>query len=155
MTTSPLTEQQLDDIDARHKAATKGPWTVSENYSDVLGPDGDQLASYWDPTSQTRNGEFIAHAREDVPALLDEVRRLRFRLAELGEQGPNDRETVSEAAQMYRSLRAVIERTMTDPDRWDGDEDESFHLGRYVEWLAAGQPDDDEPDTFPAAVPSV
>lgn len=55
----------------------------------------------------------------------------------LNEQGPDDQETLEEAAQMYRHLRPVIERTMTDPDRWDGDEDEAFHLGRYVEWLAA------------------
>ena len=92
-----------------------------------------------------------AHPAADAAAaLLAEVRRLGFRIAELGEQGPGDRETVSEAAQIYRSLRTVIERTMTEPDRWDGDEDESFHLARYVEWLAAGQPDDDEPDTLPA-----
>lgn len=79
----------------------------------------------------------LVESRAAVPLLLAEIRRLRYRVAELGEQGPGDLETVAEAAQMYRSLRPVIERTMTDPDRWDGDEDESFHLGRYVEWLAA------------------
>jgi hypothetical protein len=77
VTSTPLTDQQLDDIDARAQAATAGPWTVSEDYSDVLGPDGDHLASYWNPTSETRNGEFIAHARQDVPALLAEIRRLK------------------------------------------------------------------------------
>lgn len=76
-TDNPLTEQQLDEIDARQQAATPGPWTVSEDYSDVLTPDGDQLASYWNPTSETRNGEFIAHARQDVAALLGYVRRLQ------------------------------------------------------------------------------
>ena len=84
---------------------------------------------------------FYSHRAKESMLLLvaeaEEAARLRFRLAELGDQGPDDRETVAEAAQMYRSLRAVIERTMTEPDRWDGDEDESFHLGRYVEWLAA------------------
>lgn len=59
------------------------------------------------------------------------------RAAVLNEQGEGDWETLEEAAQMYRNLRPVIERTMADPDRWDGDEDEAFHLGRYVEWLAA------------------
>ncbi|MET7944244.1 hypothetical protein [Streptomyces sp. NPDC005302] len=98
------------------------------------------LHEYGDPTD-TRTAGWEELAGTDVPALLAEVRQLRFRLAELGEQGPGDRETVSEAAQMYRSLRTVIERTMTEPDRWDGDEDESFHLARYVEWLAAGRPD--------------
>lgn len=55
----------------------------------------------------------------------------------LNQQDPEDQETLEEAAVMYRSLRPVIERTMVDSDRWDGDEDEAFHLGRYVEWLAA------------------
>ncbi|WP_393075156.1 hypothetical protein [Streptomyces sp. LN704] len=78
-TPKPLTEQQLAEIEARTNAATPGPWTVSEDYSDVITPDGGQLASYWNPTSETRNGEFIAAARTDVPALLAEVRRLRAR----------------------------------------------------------------------------
>jgi hypothetical protein len=99
-------------------------------------------------TSTPQLDEYEAAARNaarigsgiDPAAVLElaaEVRRLRFRIAELGEQGPDDRETVAEAAQMYRSLRPAIERTMTDPDRWDGDEDEAFHLARYVERLAA------------------
>ena len=46
-------------------------------------------------------------------------------------------------AQSYRHLRERIRATMTDPDRWDGDESEGCILAEYVEWLAAGQPDDD------------
>lgn len=86
MTPQTGTELRLDEIEARANAATPGPWTVSEDYSDVVGPEGDQLASYWNPTSETRNGEFIAHARTDVPALVAEVRRLRDRVAEV--EGP-------------------------------------------------------------------
>ncbi|MDX2986534.1 hypothetical protein [Streptomyces caniscabiei] len=183
--TSELTTQELDEIDARHKAATPGPWGVYEfgggTAIDIAADltdtgtgyrarreicrledeplDNDPAHREWtaeeDWAQVQADAAFVAHAREDVRLLLAEVRRLRFRLAELGDQGPDDRETVEEAAQMYRSLRAVIERTMTDPDRWDGDEDESFHLGRYVEWLAAGQPDDDEPDTRTATAGSV
>lgn len=67
---------QLDDIEARATAATPGPWKRSEDYSDVLAPDGSQLASYW----LGWDGEFIAHAREDVPALIAEIRRLRTEL---------------------------------------------------------------------------
>jgi hypothetical protein len=77
--TSPLTSQQLDDIDARHKAATPGPWKRSEDYSDILAPDGSQLASYW----LAGDGEFIAHARQDVPALVAEIRRLQAALDEM------------------------------------------------------------------------
>ncbi|MFE3657220.1 hypothetical protein [Streptomyces sp. NPDC059165] len=74
---------RLAEIAAREAAATEGPWTVCDNYSDVLGPDGDQLASYWNPTAEDSNGEFIAHARADVPWLLAEVRRLQGEVAEL------------------------------------------------------------------------
>ncbi|MGA6223502.1 hypothetical protein ACPESV_24590 [Streptomyces umbrinus] len=74
----------------------------------------------------------IARSKEKTVTELDAVRA-----AVLDEQGPEDQETLGEAAAMYRSLRPHIERTMTDPDRWDGDEDEAFHLARYVEWLAA------------------
>lgn len=83
MTANPPTEQQLDEITARINAATPGPWTVSEDYTDIVGPDGSQLASYWDPTSETRNGWFIAHARTDVRVLLAELRRARDRVTEL------------------------------------------------------------------------
>lgn len=102
-TTTPITDQQLDEIEARTTAASLGPWTVSEDYSDVLSPDGDQLASYWNPTAETRNGEFIAHAREDVPALLAEVRRLRAEAAEL-----------STDVALLRALEAF------GVDNWDG-----------------------------------
>lgn len=73
MTTTPLTEQQLDEITARANAATPGPWTLSEDYTDVLAPDGSQVASYW----MTVDGTFIAHAPEDVRSLLAEIDRLK------------------------------------------------------------------------------
>ncbi|WP_060905382.1 hypothetical protein [Streptomyces scabiei] len=76
--TSPLTTQQLDEIETRATAATSGPWTVSEDYADVLDSEGHHLASFWGQPV----GEFIAYAREDVPALLAEVRRLNAALAE-------------------------------------------------------------------------
>ena len=66
-----------------------------------------------------------------------ETERAEIRAEVLDEQGPEDHETLAEAAQMYRMLRPIIEATMTEPDRWDGDESEEFHLGRYVQWLAA------------------
>lgn len=74
--TTPLTTQQLDEIEERANAAAPGPWCLCDDYSDVLTPDGYQLASY----AATADGEFIAAARTDVPALLAEVRRLRAEL---------------------------------------------------------------------------
>jgi hypothetical protein len=74
MTDQPL---DLDPILARAAAATPGPWAVSEDYDDILDTEGGQLASYW----MEADGQFIAHAREDVEAMAAEIRRLRAELA--------------------------------------------------------------------------
>jgi hypothetical protein len=75
MTDQPL---DLDAILARAAAATPGPWAVSEDYDDILDTEGGQLASYW----MEADGQFIAHAREDVEAMAAEIRRLRADLAD-------------------------------------------------------------------------
>jgi len=48
----------LDAIEAMANAATKWPWV----------------------TSPMRNMDFVAHAREDIPALVAEVRKLKVQL---------------------------------------------------------------------------
>jgi hypothetical protein len=74
MTTSqPL---NLDAIQARASAASKGPWRLSEDFNDIHNAEGDHLASYW----HTADGEFIVHAPEDVTAMAAEIRRLRAQL---------------------------------------------------------------------------
>jgi len=82
----PLTEQQLDDIEARKDAATPGPWMRKAElashivYIDNAAPDDGTLSPLWNAEWATEaDGEFTAHARTDVPALLAEVRRLRAR----------------------------------------------------------------------------
>lgn len=81
-TDDPMTQERLDAIQAREAKATAGPWAIDGPAQ--CGP-GDTLAVYpvedggtlayvqpsWD------DAEFIAHAREDMPALLAEVERLR------------------------------------------------------------------------------
>lgn len=65
-------------IRARCEAATPGPWKLTKDgrYEDHdecridLPDDNIELCRY-------ENGEFIAHARNDIPDLLDEVERLR------------------------------------------------------------------------------
>ncbi|MEU4051336.1 hypothetical protein AB0F09_19315 [Streptomyces olivaceus] len=71
--TTRLSPKREAEIAARVNAATAGPWSVSPEYSDVLGPDGEQLADFW----YDADGEFMAHAREDVPALLAELAAVR------------------------------------------------------------------------------
>ncbi len=76
-----MEQTRLDAIRARCEAATKGPWELTKDgrYEDHdecrinLPNDTIELCSY-------ENGEFIAHARTDVPDLLAEVEKLREQL---------------------------------------------------------------------------
>jgi hypothetical protein len=79
-----LTESDLEVIERRCNAATKGPWEsfvegrdhesgdsfIRTGGPDTESPDIDLIVSVEDQ-------DFIAHARQDVPRLLLEVRRLR------------------------------------------------------------------------------
>jgi hypothetical protein len=92
---------RLAEIEARANAATEGPWSVDhdseEVYADTcvatgdygwiaVGPSG-QSPHYDEDTAEGRaDAEFIAHAREDVPALVAALRAVlaevtRFRAA--------------------------------------------------------------------------
>ena len=98
-----MADIDLDAIKARAEAATPGPWNadVAQRGDCVVwGPNGRfvlnaQAEPHWVefpegwPTKRSvafdadrRDVEFIAHAREDVPALVAEVERLRGDVAE-------------------------------------------------------------------------
>lgn len=86
-----MTPEDVDTIEARANAATEGHWEYF----------GDYIVAATMPVAQTRgwgqltgtveavraqmtaNGDFIAAARADVPALVAEVRRLRALLKEV------------------------------------------------------------------------
>ena len=91
-----MAELDLDAIRARAEAATPGPWEPDTSVRGdcvVWGPDGQflltqQAEPHWLPDANgaprqvafdvdRRDCEFIAHAREDIPALLAEIERLR------------------------------------------------------------------------------
>lgn len=82
---APVDETRLAKIEVRANAATPGPWSP-ETLGAVLRSDGRQLACVSvcgdPPSTRDANAAFIAHAREDVPALVAEVRRLTDALAE-------------------------------------------------------------------------
>ena len=81
---SEATMSREDEIKARLEKATKGPWEI--RYGGMQGDTGYCITSktvpagiiceHW-PVSELdarlANGHFIAHAREDVPYLLDRV----------------------------------------------------------------------------------
>jgi len=126
----------LDDIEARVNAATDGPWGFydGETYADVAAdmqvtsPGSynyrEKIArledeNYWDdgdhedhddsraPEQMAANAAFIAHAREDVPALIAEIRRLRDELADARAQALRDAaEICDEAGAVYGSRGA-------------------------------------------------
>lgn len=94
-TNEPMTKEQIDAIASRAAAAERGPWEVTnggdnETSTFIDGPEGDVLIRDWRGSGylseeyvwvEEPNAEFIAHAREDIPALLAEVERLRGVLA--------------------------------------------------------------------------
>ena len=85
MTRPPL---DLEAIRQRVEAATPGPWELIGGGEFVTG--ADVLVAPDDGGVTADNAIFIAHAREDVPALLAEVERLRDGIAELVEDFLSD-----------------------------------------------------------------
>lgn len=82
-----MTDEQLQAIAARCEAATSGTWETNRRTYDVEINAGKRrypiaLAYSTGPSdiSSVLNAAFIAHAREDVPALLAEVADLRRQL---------------------------------------------------------------------------
>ena len=94
-----LTDEELDRIEARANASLPAPWEafvegrnhwsgddfIRTGGLDDAGPDMYVMLSYWDdapakPADATVL-DFIASARQDVPRLVAEVRRLRQRPA--------------------------------------------------------------------------
>ena len=104
-----MSEARLAEIEARERAATPGPWWGCRdachpaNYT----PESVVFAADWSTVCELAtddglgdrdraNKDFNAHARQDVPELTTEVRRLRGELA------------------------AVIDRRCETCGRWDG-----------------------------------
>ena len=80
-----MNQNRTEEIRAREQAATHGPWQYDGMHNEIQTPNGDD---FWLIISELRrhegeklidrfghtynpNFEFIAHARQDVPALLD------------------------------------------------------------------------------------
>jgi hypothetical protein len=85
----PLTPEQLDDIERRCVAASPSPWesfvegrdhTSGSDFIRVGGDGSDEPDMYLlrgEGGASAQDQDFVAHARQDVPRLLAEVRRLR------------------------------------------------------------------------------
>ena len=73
-----INAEQLNAIKERAAKATPGPW-YHNRHNEITTPNGARLAQ----TVTGLDAEFIATAREDVPALVAEVERLRAELADI------------------------------------------------------------------------
>lgn len=86
-----LSPQRLAEIESRQAAATPGPWRSMVEGRDHLSGDsflmtgadddrGPDMYLTWDPAideeQRRADQDFIAHARQDIPALAAEIRRL-------------------------------------------------------------------------------
>lgn len=70
-----MNPEQLNAIKERVAKATQGPWEYDEDERGIWNKGG---FNYLGTVTLSHNSaEFIAHAREDVPALVAEVERLR------------------------------------------------------------------------------
>ena len=107
-----ITEKRLNEIQKRLDAATKGPWNhdvveLRTHISNaVKAPQTDELGTELVVIAHTgygfgsphQNASFMAHAREDIPALLAEVERLRAL-------------TTVDDAMVERAARAILRNT--------------------------------------------
>lgn len=79
-TIAPLSEERLAEIRHRTDAATPGPWHVEDDKRDlnrwVTSESGTLEANFGYLGNRNQDdAQFVAHAREDVPALLVELDR--------------------------------------------------------------------------------
>ena len=76
-----LTPAQLEAIRKRAEAATEGKWFTDDAELYVSADGYVEVAEAYEKA----DAEFIAHSREDIPALLAEVERLRTALIEIAD----------------------------------------------------------------------
>lgn len=96
--TEPLTKAEIAEMRARCEAATPGPWTDVRPGRDaetgfskgvIVAAVAPRQGIYADPPGGSypaADQSFIAHARTDLPRLLDELERMREALREIAHE---------------------------------------------------------------------
>jgi len=90
----------FDEIIARAEAATPGPWINRPEKSFNVQSCDKNIASCF----RTENADFIAHAREDIPALLTGVDRLTAELQTVKAERDGAVECISELERYLKVL---------------------------------------------------
>lgn len=91
MSKEPLTRERIAEIRSRLHGVSLGEWSHGYNLDvkcNAITCEGRHL--FWfvhpDPLKNDKNMEFVAYARQDMNALLDEVERLRAENEKLREE---------------------------------------------------------------------
>jgi len=80
-----ISEEKLIEIEKRCKYSTRGPWKAfiegrdhdSGNHFIMTGEKDNRAEDFEIDGARIDDYDFIANAKQDVPALIEEVRRLR------------------------------------------------------------------------------
>ncbi len=115
-----MNEQELAEIEARVQALFKGEWVeeTDENGDEWIRIPGGHDVKFWNIEGSSGCcydvTHFIAHARQDVPALCAEMRRLNGELAmamdavdELSRQMAEIEQLTAENAKLRAALRMI------------------------------------------------
>lgn len=91
MQTGHLTNEYLIEVKKRVDAATPGPWISFVEGRDHFGGDSiirlgtnDDIDDLYVQGASIADQDFIAHARQDIPLLLEEIERLQNLLISSG-----------------------------------------------------------------------
>ena len=133
-----MTEEELAAIERRAAAASPGPWLDGWDYDENEGhfilanTDGGELFSMaevlpvdiFNPCHQVEakhlraTADFIAAAREDIPALLAECRRLREQLRDIAKCATDVlAETEHRCERLAGSMQFIAEYAGGEPSR--------------------------------------
>lgn len=107
-----MNELEMREIGERDAKATPGPWQTDgmQVYDEAtLGTVADVV---FGPSWMEPNGQFIAHARQDIPTLVAELREARRLLCDwcAAFEHPDEPEG------LYRATRAVLGEEADDAD---------------------------------------
>ena len=80
-----LTPEELEAIHRRHEKSTPGEWRKHRR-STITHEHG---LFYWTlstTSNESHNAEFIAHAHQDIPAMLDHIAALEWKAQEAADE---------------------------------------------------------------------
>ena len=105
-----MTEQELEAIRQRAEQATPGPWSMKQEGADFYM--ADSQGRYLDIT--LADAIFAAHSRQDIPALLAEVERLRADIEHVSTVGESLVVSLDSVKADNARLRAAIVEIIAD-----------------------------------------